>query len=200
MGPLGYSPLPINLVLAGFDQVQKLHDVDPGVSISAQPVNSCNNPTFVPGQPNTNHLAQIAPMPAACDKEDSDPCTGVALGRPGSNNGGNNNGGNNNGGNNNGGPGGTAAGPGASASASGSANPSAPAAGAVIDPDTGAVVGGDANGGNAAAAATPTDLAAFKAGKYIRVLAPLSAGLLLVVLFVPAILNRRLVGRPRDDQ
>ena len=34
MGPLGYSPLPINLVQASFDQIVKLRDADSGVVIA----------------------------------------------------------------------------------------------------------------------------------------------------------------------
>ena len=69
---LGYSPLPMNLVLAGFDQIARIPGADP----SGVNVNSCNNPTFKPGDsPSNNQLAVTAPQPAACDKQGSTQCT-----------------------------------------------------------------------------------------------------------------------------
>ncbi len=74
IGPIGYSPLPVNLVEAGFGQINKLQQADPGVDLTAENINTCNNPTFVLGQPNTNYLATIAPLPPACDKLGAGPC------------------------------------------------------------------------------------------------------------------------------
>jgi hypothetical protein len=37
-------------------------------------IGTCDNPTFVPGQPNTNYLATIAPLPPACDMTGAGPC------------------------------------------------------------------------------------------------------------------------------
>jgi phosphate transport system substrate-binding protein len=51
MGPIGYSPLPINLVQASFDQANKLKAADPAVDISQRDVSTCQNPTFVAGNP-----------------------------------------------------------------------------------------------------------------------------------------------------
>ena len=85
MGPLGYSPLPINLVQSGFEQVQKLKVADPAVVIAQQPVDTCNNPTFVAGHPEINHLAEIAPPPPACDKVGAGPsCPATGGGASGS--------------------------------------------------------------------------------------------------------------------
>jgi phosphate transport system substrate-binding protein len=68
---LGYSPLPMNLVLAGFDQIKRI----PGAASGVDP-NKCNNPTFKPGDsPSNNQLAATAPQPAACDKQGPDQCT-----------------------------------------------------------------------------------------------------------------------------
>lgn len=78
-GELGYSPLPVNLVQAGFEQVLKIPGADPR-RINVQ---SCNNPTFNPD--GSNKLAEIAPMPADCDKMGAAPCTngtGGASGTP----------------------------------------------------------------------------------------------------------------------
>ena len=71
-GDLGYSPLPMNLVLAGFDQIKRI----PGAGASNVDPNSCNNPTFKPGDdPNNNQLALTAPQPADCDKRGPNQCT-----------------------------------------------------------------------------------------------------------------------------
>jgi phosphate transport system substrate-binding protein len=75
MGPIGYSPLPINLVQASIDQIGKLKAADPGVDISSRDVASCNNPTFVAGHPERNYLAEIAPQPEPCDQAGQGPCT-----------------------------------------------------------------------------------------------------------------------------
>ena len=77
IGPIGYSPLPVNLVQASFTQVNKLKLADPKVQFDSsiiKNVKDCHNPTFVPGKPSENHLAAIAPMPAACDRPGQGPC------------------------------------------------------------------------------------------------------------------------------
>jgi phosphate transport system substrate-binding protein len=69
---LGYSPLPMNLVTAGFAQVARI----PGTAVLAFDPTTCNNPTFKPGDsPDTNQLALTAAQPAACDKKGPDQCT-----------------------------------------------------------------------------------------------------------------------------
>ncbi|WP_208324058.1 phosphate ABC transporter substrate-binding protein PstS [Diaminobutyricimonas sp. TR449] len=69
---LGYSPLPMNLVLAGFDQIKRI----PGAESANVDPNNCNNPTFKAGDSaSTNQLAKTAPQPAACDKVGPDQCT-----------------------------------------------------------------------------------------------------------------------------
>ena len=68
---LGYSPLPMNLVMAGFTQIARI----PGSSGTAPDINSCNNPTFKPGDsPSSNALATNAAQPAACDKQGATQC------------------------------------------------------------------------------------------------------------------------------
>lgn len=81
-GPYGYSPLPLNLVKAGFEQLAKLKKADPGVDLRNRDVTRCNNPTFDPKNPGSNRLATIAPMPAACDRLGAGPC-GTATGTGG---------------------------------------------------------------------------------------------------------------------
>lgn len=70
---LGYSPLPVNLVLGAQKQLQKVPGGDPndtGFSIA-----SCNNPTLDPSDPNGNALAKNATYPADCDKFGVAQCT-----------------------------------------------------------------------------------------------------------------------------
>ncbi|MCW2817093.1 MAG: phosphate transporter substrate-binding protein PhoT family [Nocardioides sp.] len=73
-GPFGYSPLPLNLVSAGFDQIANMKKADPAVNLTDRDVRSCNNPTFDGKNPNKNVLAEIAPQPASCDKQGEGPC------------------------------------------------------------------------------------------------------------------------------
>ncbi|WP_051951371.1 phosphate ABC transporter substrate-binding protein PstS [Actinacidiphila yeochonensis] len=68
-GKLGYSPLPINLVQAGFDQLKRV----PGVQTQSINVAGCDNPTF--SSDGTNTLAKKAPYPASCDKAGTTQCS-----------------------------------------------------------------------------------------------------------------------------
>jgi ABC-type phosphate transport system substrate-binding protein len=74
LGPIGYSPLPVNLVEAAFGQIQQLKAASPSIDLTNLNILTCNNPTFIPGQPNENYLAQIAPQPPACDAVGAGPC------------------------------------------------------------------------------------------------------------------------------
>ncbi|MCX6498983.1 MAG: substrate-binding domain-containing protein [Arthrobacter sp.] len=77
MGQLGYSPLPMNLVLAGMEQIRKIPGVDQETvrkmdqtrdSVSGGSAPACNNPTFKPGDsPSANQLVRTAPFDKACD-------------------------------------------------------------------------------------------------------------------------------------
>jgi len=70
---LGYSPMPANLVEAGFNQIAKI----PGANLQYNNIQNCNNPTFASASgPNVNLLAQTAPYPPACDKQGPTQCTG----------------------------------------------------------------------------------------------------------------------------
>jgi phosphate transport system substrate-binding protein len=85
---LGYSPMPINLVEAAFNQIEKI----PGADVQNINIQSCNNPTFTPS--GANLLAETAPDPPACDKAGPTQCvngtggasggTPVSSGNPGS--------------------------------------------------------------------------------------------------------------------
>ncbi|MFZ4505684.1 MAG: substrate-binding domain-containing protein, partial [Microbacteriaceae bacterium] len=77
---LGYSPLPMNLVQAGMDQIRKI----PGAGGVSVDLNTCNNPTFKPGDsPTSNLLAKTAPQPAECDKKGPNQCTTGTAGAAG---------------------------------------------------------------------------------------------------------------------
>lgn len=65
---LGYSPMPINLVEASFDQIRRI----PGVVAQDVDVKKCKNPTF--SSDGTNLLAKNAPMPKECDKKGASQC------------------------------------------------------------------------------------------------------------------------------
>ena len=69
---LGYSSLPINLVEAGFQQLQKI----PGSQVPSQTtaqIQNCHNPTFSTN--GTNTLAATDPFPPACDKQGPKECS-----------------------------------------------------------------------------------------------------------------------------
>ena len=77
---LGYSPLPMNLVLAGFKQIARI----PGAgNVDVNP-DACKNPTFKAGdKPENNQLALTAPQPPACDKQGPQQCTAGTGGAAG---------------------------------------------------------------------------------------------------------------------
>jgi ABC-type phosphate transport system substrate-binding protein len=72
---LGYSPMPINLVEASFDQIRKI----PGVVVQDIEIASCNNPTFSPD--GSNLLADNAPQPQLCDKQSQYQCPNGTAGQ-----------------------------------------------------------------------------------------------------------------------
>jgi hypothetical protein len=69
---LGYSSLPINLVEAGFQQLQKIPGNQVPARTTAQ-IKNCHNPTFSTN--GTNTLANTDPNPPACDKQGPTQCT-----------------------------------------------------------------------------------------------------------------------------
>jgi phosphate transport system substrate-binding protein len=199
MGPIGYSPLPINLVQASFDQVSKLKQADPGVDLTKRDVSTCHNPTFVAGQPKRNYLAEIAPYPPACDKAGAGPCTGsegLTNGNPI--------------GGSKGGvprpPEGTTSGTGGGSTGGGSATGTTGATSATtgavgttgavaVDPVTGQTItpaGGSTGAGGADAAAVPTSLSASELGASSGVLGAWAVVLLLAAILVPPVVAARL--------
>ncbi|MFJ5640732.1 phosphate ABC transporter substrate-binding protein PstS [Streptomyces sp. NPDC093223] len=194
---LGYSPLPINLVQAGFDQIRRI----PGVETQNINIKNCNNPTFTTsGQ---NKLAQTAPYPAACDKKGAAPCTtgtGGTKTSSGSSSGGTSGG---SGGTTSGGATGTGSDGGGSAGGS-SATPS-------VDPDTGQTVapdgtgsgGSGSSGGTAAdgtvALAQPVAVATGHGWTATQTLMLLAAVLVFGLLLLPSLVSR-LVGDKSGDR
>jgi PBP superfamily domain len=69
---LGYSALPINLVEAGYAQLQQIPGNQVPTQTSTQ-IQGCNNPTFSTN--GTNTLADNDPDPPACDKQGPTQCT-----------------------------------------------------------------------------------------------------------------------------
>lgn len=185
---LGYSPLPINLVQAGFEQVRKIPGFvePPGGDLSA-----CNNPTFDGGE---NVLLRDAPYPPECDKATSPPC-GSAPAPPSPSPGAPTP------------PAGTAPGgspgtaPGTGVAAPGSPEDAAAAAAAAaatagVDPETGLPLAGGASTEDVGVAvATVQDIGAFgNASGQTRVVYGLTAVELLLAVMVPplmAVLVRR---------
>ncbi|WP_309648524.1 phosphate ABC transporter substrate-binding protein PstS [Nocardioides sp.] len=194
-GPYGYSPLPLNLVQAGFEQISRLKQADSAVDLTDRDVRSCNNPTFDGKNLNKNQLAAIAPAPAACDKQGEGPCgTATGTNEPSTDEGG---AATPDGGQAGGGaasPTGTGAGSGTPGAGSGAAGGNAPPP--VIDPATGAVVGGTSTGAATSDAiyANPTELAADRAldtRTFGWLAALLAVGLVVVPGFYAASLRRR---------
>jgi phosphate ABC transporter phosphate-binding protein len=73
---LGYSPMPINLVEASFDQIRLI----PGVKVQDIDITTCKNPTFSPD--GSNLLADTAPQPQACDQKSVYQCPDGTGGLP----------------------------------------------------------------------------------------------------------------------
>ena len=161
IGPIGYSSLPINLVEAGFDQIGKLKKADPKVDLNRRNVSTCHNPTFIAGQPQVNHLAVIAPQPAACDRSGAGPCDanqGTYNANPGGSGGTAGNGsGNGSGHSGTGGGGSGRGGTGGAGGTSGPGGTGASTAGPGATPGATATSGPAAGGGNGALGLSLTD-------------------------------------------
>jgi phosphate transport system substrate-binding protein len=207
MGPIGYSPLPLNLVQASFQQIGKLKQADGKVQFTAKRVTTCNNPTFDGANLSKNCLAIIAPPPATCDKVGQGPCpptdtgrananpvgcssSSVSNGQPGPSGGGHSSGGHGSG---NGhpsggtGPGGSTATPGANPSSSAGSDPAGqPGA------DSNGIDGGI--GGNGA---IPVSTEINRDPPLsIGVLAPLAVLLVLALIAGPPLIAQRLAKPP----
>jgi phosphate transport system substrate-binding protein len=180
---LGYSPLPVNLVQASFNQIRRI----PGVEVQRINVQECDNPTFSPD--GTNLLAQNAPMPPECDRQGPTQCSTGSGGLadtptpvdPAAQ-------GNGDGGANGGGTGGPGAG------ANGNAG-----GGTTCDPETG-VCTDAADGSSEVAAATPTVLAGSRGWSSAQTLMLLVTLFILALIFVPAFLWRGLARQRTEGE
>jgi len=183
--PLGYSPLPQNLVRAGVRQVARV----PGTTnkLSENDLAKCNNPTFSADGRNT--LALNAPQPPACDKAGATQCTtgtgGAKAETPTGNGGGDGSG--STGGNGTPGAGDTPGG-----ADTGSA---APSTGAQIDPDTGLPVDESGGGGSSNAYAVPVSVAL---PQDRTVFAILATALLVALVTGPPLVARAIRKRNRS--
>jgi phosphate ABC transporter phosphate-binding protein len=214
-GSLGYSPMPINLVEAAFQQIRKI----PGAVVQNINIQSCHNPTFTAN--GTNLLADDAPFPPACDKKGPTQCTtgtGGAAKQPtvlsngtaGSSGGA---GASSSGGGGSGGSGGAAGGTGTATSAGGRSAGTRAANGALrgtsataCNPDTGSCTGSsganadsanNSSGGSGLdASAQNTVLAARSGWTSTQTLMVLAGLLFLAIIIVPGLVARRL-GRTK---
>jgi len=183
MGRLGYSPLPINLAQASFEQMYKLHTADKKVQITQLNIaKSCNNPTFWAGHPDGNFLAQIAPQPPSCNKSGQGPCApGVGVGAIGNPRNGKP-------------PAPTSSGsptPSGSAGASGSAGPSPGSSSGAGPAAAGSTTGAGGSTGSEALVGTPSSLASSEGSGYGGLLAVLAALEVVLLLAIPPIISRR---------
>ncbi|WP_326741687.1 phosphate ABC transporter substrate-binding protein PstS [Streptomyces sp. NBC_01768] len=204
---LGYSPLPKNLVEAGFTQVRRI----PGAPSADIDIKSCRNPTF--SSDGSNTLARNAPYPKACDKRGTTQCadgtagakqqTRVNSGADGGGSGGGTGGAGGTGAAGGKGGAGTAGASGGSTGtdgASGAATGGGGAASGAVDPDTGEPIEGSAGGGDASVVGNPVTLAAGGSPGLRGVLMALSAVLLLGVVVGPPLTARALAARNRRKE
>jgi phosphate transport system substrate-binding protein len=189
---LGYSPMPINLVQASFDQIRKI----PGVVVQNITIQDCNNPTFSPD--GTNLLAANAPFPPDCDKKGPIQCTtgtGGARNQPTATSAGGSGGG----------AGGPDSGPGSGVAASDTASAadgqSQTALGAgetVCDPDTGECTsagGSGTSGSGGQARALPQTLATTRGWGGTQTLMLLAGLLILGLVLAPGLTSRYLASK-----
>ena len=176
---LGYSPLPMNLVQAGAEQIKRI----PGAKDATIDINACNNPTFQPGDSlDNNRLAQTAPQPADCDKQGPSQCAGGTGGATststdvtGSGDGGS--------------AAGAATGTAAAATAAAATDPAAAAATDAVYDANGNLLSAAAGGGRAAASAPFTIPDSVPGAPAVMMAA--AAILLLAAIVIPPLLLRR---------
>ena len=192
IGPIGYSALPVNLVEAGFQQIEKIKAAAPQVSLAALNISTCHNPTFDRKNLNENYLALVAPAPPSCDKSGQGPCTGILNA-------------NANGGKGSSTKSGSGSTPSASASASASASSSASSStssstgGAA---DTSGTTGPTSTGGTTPDGTASNVAAELPPGQDNGLndwaLGALVVLLLLAILIIPPIVSRGMSGRGRQ--
>jgi phosphate transport system substrate-binding protein len=188
---LGYSPVPKNLVEAGFRQVRRI----PGY-VSPPAIASCHNPAL--------NILKTAPKPAACDKVGATPCSAAGTNGQSSTTASSSS---HRGGAGTGNPtGGSGSGPGGGTTTSLGTTGGGTASGTStsVDPVTGATVtsGGTTTTGQTGAGSTvavPVALSGRDSGSSMtKVLYALSSALLLAAIVAPPIVvaRRRRRGVP----
>jgi phosphate ABC transporter phosphate-binding protein len=195
---LGYSPLPVNLVAAGVDQVGQI----PGSThkLASNNLAGCHNPTVSPT--GTNLLAQNAAQPNPCDRKGAGTqCTGGTGGAANTStptSGGGGAGGTGGGGTSGGGAGGSGTGGTASdAGGGGSTDPTLAGDGSAtgaIDPTTGEPIGGTTLAGGSSSSgvsAVPVSVDLADSRRQI-VLGSLAAVLLLGLVLGPPLIARKM--------
>lgn len=210
---LGYSPLPINLVQAGLDQIRRV----PGVSVENTDIKGCHNPTF--SSDGSNTLAKTAPYPSPCDKQGVSQCStgtggnknptvvggsgggggtsgGSGGGSAGTTGGSGNGGSSGSGGGTGGGSGGTTSGK----TTGGASGTTTAGSSSAVDPDTGQAVtnGGSTSGGDGGgdgAFPVPVTTASSIGSGTQHALMVLAGILLVVVTLGPPLLTQRLKRR-----
>lgn len=225
MGQLGYSPLPMNLVLLAMDQVLKVPGIgadtqkqiaDTKAGVTSGASNPCNNPTFKPGDsPSVNQLIKTAPFPEGCDAACQAPWIGAVSGGPDTNTSSQDSGkGGKKGGKKNPGTS-TSAPPTDTATQTGTPDPGAPTAGIAApidagssddptqtcDPDTGLCTGDSApaaaGSGDANMVATPYELAGKQIWGTAQLALVISVLLGALLIFGPPLVARALDTKPR---
>ncbi|MET8095016.1 substrate-binding domain-containing protein [Streptomyces sp. NPDC005236] len=210
---LGYSPLPINLVKAGFDQIRRI----PGVQAQSVNIKGCNNPTF--SSDGHNKLADTAPYPAACDKKGAPACTtGSGGAKAGGGSGGSGSTGGTSGGSGSGGSTGGSSGGGTTGGSSGGGGTASGSTGGgsgpVVDPDTGQTLspgsgggsgsgasgGSGGSGGNGSvndtiALAQPVSVSGTQGWTTTQTLMLIAAFLVLGLVLLPSVVSRAITGR-----
>ncbi|MGH3754770.1 MAG: phosphate ABC transporter substrate-binding protein PstS [Pseudonocardiaceae bacterium] len=209
---LGYSPLPINLVKDGVDQVSQIPGADgASVRLNRDDLRRCNNPTFSPD--GTNLLARNAPQPSECDRRGGPAQCNTGPG--GNNSGGNNSGSNNSGGNNSGSnnsgsnntggnntggnnTGGNNTGGNNTGNATLDPETGLPPGATAIDPETGQLVSaGSAQTASSGASAIPVSVDLPDDGQR-RLLAVLAVILLVALVLGPPLVSRNLSQRGKS--
>ena len=172
---LGYSPIPVNLVNAAFDQIRKI----PGVETQSVDATKCNNPTFSPD--GTNLLAKNAPFPQDCDKRGSTQCATGTGGQKATETPVNAS---------------AAGGAGGAGSAGGTGAAGGATDTSTCDPETGVCTGGTSSAGGrlsgGAVTAVATNLAAASGWSSSQSLTLLVVVMLLALVLVPAFIWRHL--------
>ncbi|MEZ0064050.1 phosphate ABC transporter phosphate-binding protein [Streptacidiphilus sp. MAP12-20] len=187
---LGYSPLPINLVQAGFDQIRRI----PGVQAQSINIQGCNNPTF--SSDGTNRLASTAPMPSQCDKIGVTQCNTGSGGAKGTTTPTGNTSGGSTGGT--GGAGGTAGSNGSNGTNGAGGGSAGSTSGGTVNPDTGQG-GGSGGGSGTTVLANPVSVAASSGWGQSQTLMALAAFSLLFLVLAPAAVARFIQGPQRHS-